>query len=470
MEKRKRKKRTSGNLATALARADQFAYNYQSPPGLDTQLVDEISGAKNEPPWMRQLRQKALKIFQKQKMPPWAPSLQDLNFQNLRYYLRPLPQASLSWDEVPPALKRTFEKIGLPRAEQEILAGVKAQFDSEVIYGSLRQELAQQGVIFLSMEEGLQQYPELVQQYFARLVPPADNKMAALNTAVWSGGSFIYVPPGVKVKRPLQVYFRINSESAGQFERTLIIVDREAELHYIEGCSAPLFSRASLHAAVVEIFVHKGAKMQYTTIQNWYKNVFNLVTKRARVEEGAVMRWLDGNLGSRLTMKYPCCLLAGAGARGETLSLSWAGEGQHQDLGAKMIHLAPQTRSRIISKSVSKEGGRCSYRGLIQINPGAHQARAKVVCDALLLDSFSRSDTYPVNRINESDSIFEHEATVSQVGAEQIHYLQSRGLTAEEAESLLVSGFLEPIIKEIPLEYAVELNRLIELEMEGSVG
>jgi Fe-S cluster assembly protein SufB len=375
-----------------------------------------------------------------------------------------------NWAEVPDAIKKTFDKIGVPEAEKEMLAGVKAQYDSEVIYGSLRKSLASKGVVFLGMDDGLAKYPELVKQYFATIVPLADNKLAALNSAVWSGGSFIYIPKGVEVELPLQAYFRINSENAGQFERTLIIADEGSKVHYVEGCSAPAYSSGSLHAAVVEIIVKKGARVQYTTVQNWYRNVYNLVTKRAWVEEEGEMRWIDGNLGSRLTMKYPACVLAGRKARGETLSIAMAGAGQHQDAGAKMIHLAPETTSQIISKSISKNGGRATYRGLVKISKGAHGAKSKVVCDALILDGKSRSDTYPTNMILENDVTLEHEATVSKVGEDQLFYLMSRGLSEHEAEAMIVNGFLEPVMKQIPLEYAVEMNRLVELEMEGSVG
>jgi Fe-S cluster assembly protein SufB len=371
---------------------------------------------------------------------------------------------------VPEEIRKTFDKIGVPEAEKEMLAGVKGQFDSEVIYGSLKESLAKKGVVFLSMDEGLKEYPEIVKEYFGKVIPMGDNKLAALNSAVWSGGSFVYVPKGVEVGLPLQAYFRINSENAGQFERTLIIAEEGSKLHYVEGCSAPAYSSGSLHSAVVEIVVKMGAKCQYTTIQNWYRNVYNLVTKRARVEEEAEMRWVDGNLGSRLTMKYPSCLLVGRKAKGETLSIAMAGNGQHQDTGAKMIHMAPETTSQIISKSISKAGGRATYRGLIQINKGAVKSRSKVVCDALILDDKSRSDTYPTNRILENQVTLEHEATVSKVGEEQLFYLMSRGLGEHSAEAMIVNGFLEPIMKQIPLEYAVEMNRLVELEMEGSVG
>ncbi len=453
-----------------LGHADKIAYAYKSGRGLNDQLVVEISRRKQEPKWMLERRLEALKIYESKPLPTWGGNLEEIDFEDIYYYLKPTPRASKTWSEVPEEIKRTFDKIGIPQAEREALAGVKSQFDSEVIYGSLRESLAKKGVIFLSMDEGLKQYPELVKEYWGKLIPTGDNKLAALNTAAWSGGSFIYVPKGVDVGLPLQAYFRINAEKAGQFERTLIIADEGSRLHYIEGCSAPAYTSGSLHAAVVEILVKKGARVQYTTVQNWYKNVYNLVTKRAWVEEEGEMRWIDGNLGSRLTMKYPACILAGRRARGETLSIAWAGQDQTQDTGAKMIHLAPETTSQILSKSISKAGGRASYRGLVQINKGARGAKSKVVCDALILDSQSRSDTYPTNRILESQVTLEHEATVSKVSEEQLFYLMSRGLPEHEAEAMIVNGFLEPIMKQVPLEYALEMNRLVELEMEGSIG
>ena len=419
---------------------------------------------------MREYRLKAFAVYNKMPMPNFGGDLSPIKWSEIFYYLKPTEKAGKTWEDVPDAIRKTFEKIGVPQAEREMLGGAKVQYDSEVIYGSLRKNLAAKGVVFLGMDEGLAQYPELVKQYFGTIVPVGDNKLAALNSAVWSGGSFIYVPKGVEVGLPLQAYFRINAENAGQFERTLIIADEGSKVHYVEGCSAPAYSSGSLHAAVVEIIVKKGARVQYTTVQNWYRNVYNLVTKRAWVEEEGEMRWIDGNLGSRLTMKYPCCVLAGRRARGETLSIAMAGSGQHQDAGAKMIHLAAETTSQIISKSISKNGGRATYRGMVKINKGAKGARSKVVCDALILDSRSRSDTYPTNIILENDVTLEHEATVSKVGEEQLFYLMSRGLPEHEAEAMIVNGFLEPVMKQIPLEYAVEMNRLVELEMEGSVG
>lgn len=454
----------------ALGHHDEVEYEYKSERGLSEEVVRHLSGKKNEPEWMLANRLEALKLYREMPVPKWGGNIEEIDFENIYYYLKPAVKMAKSWDDVPEAIKNTFDKIGVPEAEKEMLAGVKGQFDSEVIYGSLKESLAKKGVVFLSMEEGLRDYPELVKKYFGKVIPKGDNKLAALNTAVWSGGSFVYVPKGVEVGLPLQAYFRINSESAGQFERTLIIADEGSKVHYVEGCSAPSYSSGSLHSAVVEIMVCKGAKVQYTTVQNWYKNVYNLVTKRAWVEEDGEMRWVDGNLGSKLTMKYPSCVLAGRRAKGETLSIAWAGAGQQQDTGAKMIHLAPETTSQIISKSISKGGGRATYRGLIQINKGAVGAKSKVVCDALILDELSRSDTYPTNRVMESEVTLEHEATVSKVGEEQLFYLMSRGLPEHEAEAMIVNGFLEPIMKQIPLEYAVEMNRLVELEMEGSVG
>ncbi len=453
-----------------ISKADKIAYSYKGERGLDEKLIREISAMKQEPEWMLEKRLAAYKVYLSKPIPKWGGDISPVHFENIYYYLKPAVTEKKSWNDVPKAIKNTFERIGVPQAEQELLAGVKGQYDSEVVYGSLKKTLAKKGVLFLSMDEALKLYPDIVKKYFGTIVPMGDNKLAALNTAVWSGGSFVYVPKGVKVELPLQAYFRINSENAGQFERTLIVVEEGASVHYIEGCSAPSFSSASLHAAVVEVIVKKKAKVAYTTVQNWYKNIYNLVTKRAWVDEGGEMRWVDGNLGSALTMKYPSCVLAGDGAKGEMLSIAWAGKGQHQDTGAKMIHLAPNTTSQITSKSISKNGGRTSYRGMIQINKGAVGARSMVVCDALILDEFSRSDTYPLNKIFEEDVILEHEAVVSRVSEEQLLYLMSRGLSQHEAEAMIVNGFLEPVMKEIPMEYAVEMNRLVELEMEGSVG
>jgi Fe-S cluster assembly protein SufB len=438
--------------------------------GLNAGVVEMISKTKGEPGWMLDLRLNALKVFEKKELPKWGPDLSKINFDDIYYYLKPLSGAKRTWEDVPESVKTTFERLGVPQAEREFLAGVKAQYDSEVAYSSLLKELEDDGVIFLSTDEGLRKYPELFKEYFGKLIPFSDNKFSALNTAVWSGGSFVYIPKGVHIKRPLQAYFRINAQKMGQFERTLIIADEGSFAQYVEGCTAPVYSTDSLHAAVVEVYVKKGARFRYTTIQNWSNDVYNLVTKRAKVEEDGVMEWVDGNLGSKVTMKYPSCYLTGQRARGEMLSIAYAAEGQHQDAGAKMIHLAPNTSSRIISKSVSLEGGRTSYRGMIEVSPVAKNSRCRVECDALILDEQSASDTFPLMKINESSANIEHEATVSKIGEEKLFYLTSRGLTEGEAMGLIVSGFIEPIVKELPMEYAVELNRLIELEMEGSVG
>lgn len=447
---------------------DQYAYITQ--PGHSKRLVEEISHLKNEPAWMLELRLKAYEQFLAKPTPLWGADLSEINYEAIRYYLRPTDNQVGSWGDVPPEVKETFERLGIPEAERAVLAGVKAQYDSEVVYGSLKDVWAKDGVVFLSMDEGLAQYPDLVKEYFGKVIPSGDNKFSALNTAVWSGGSFVYVPKGVNVKMPLQTYFRINAENAGQFERTLIIVDEGASVHYVEGCTAPNFSSSSLHSAVVEIFVKKGARCQYTTIQNWFKNVYNLVTKRAYVEEEAEMVWTDFNMGSKVTMKYPGFILAGKGARGETLSMALAGAGQHQDTGSKAIHLAPYTSSTIISKSISKDGGRTSYRGLVNVGPKAYGSKNTVICDALLLDPLSQSDTYPVDRIFNSNVEVQHEATVSKIGDDQLFYLMSRGMKEEEARKLIVNGFIDDLVKQLPLEYAVEMNRLIEYEMEGSIG
>jgi Fe-S cluster assembly protein SufB len=437
--------------------------------GLSEEVVRNISKAKNEPEWMLDFRLNSLKYFIKKELPKWGPDLSKIDFDDIYYYLKPLTDSKRTWEEVPDSIKKTFERLGVPQAESEFLAGVKAQYDSEVAYSSLLKELEDDGVIFLSTDEALRKYPELFKEYFGKLIPFSDNKFSALNSAVWSGGSFVYIPKGVHVKRPLQAYFRINAQKMGQFERTLIIADEGSFAQYVEGCTAPVYSTDSLHAAVVEVFVKKGARFRYTTIQNWSNDVYNLVTKRARVEKDGVMEWVDGNLGSKVTMKYPSCYLIGEGARGEMLSIAYAAEGQHQDAGAKMMHLAPDTSSRIISKSVSLNGGRTSYRGMVEVSPAAKNAKCRVECDALILDEDSASDTFPLMRINESSANIEHEATVSKIGEEKLFYLKSRGLTEGEAMGLIVSGFIEPIVKELPMEYAVELNRLIELEMEGSV-
>lgn len=445
-------------------------YDFKSGKGLNEKLIKEISDQKKEPAWMLEQRLKAYKLFKAKKNPNWGADLTGLNFDDLSYYLKPTKKQAKSWDDVPSEIKETFDRIGVPEAERNFLAGVKAQVDSEVVYGSLKENWAKDGVVFLSMEEGLQQYPELVKEYFGKVIPAADNKYAALNTAVWSGGSFVYIPKGVEVKMPLQTYFRINAESFGQFERTLIIVDEGASVHYIEGCTAPQFASTSLHSAVVEIFVKKGAKCQYTTVQNWYKNIYNLVTKRTYVEEDGTMIWTDFNMGSKVTMKYPGFILAGPRAHGEVLSMALAGEGQHQDTGAKAIHLAPHTTSTIISKSISKNGGRASYRGLVYVAPGAYGSKNTVVCDALLLDGDSRSDTYPVDKIYNNEVEIQHEATVSKIGDEQLFYLMTRGVSEENARKMIVNGFIADLVKKLPFEYAVEMNRLIDFEMEGSIG
>lgn len=446
------------------------SYSFISKPGLSEGVVREISHIKAEPEWMLKTRLQALIQFEARPVPMWGGDLNAINYDAIHYYLKPTDKLVKSWDEVPKDVKATFDKLGIPEAEKQVLAGVKAQYDSEVVYGSLKDVWRKQGVIFLSMDEGLAQYPELVKEYFGKLIPSNDNKFSALNTAVWSGGSFVYVPKGVNVKLPLQAYFRINAASAGQFERTLIIVDEGASVHYIEGCTAPVFSSSSLHSAVVEIYVKKGARCQYTTVQNWYKNIYNLVTKRARVEEEATMIWTDFNMGSKLTMKYPGFLLVGKGARGETLSMAMAGAGQHQDTGSKAIHLAPYTSSSIVSKSISKNGGRTSYRGMVTIDPRAHHSKNTVICDALILDPLSRSDTYPIDRILNNEVEVQHEATVSKIGDEQLFYLMSRGISEENARKMIVNGFVGDLIRKLPLEYAVEMNRLIDHEMEGSIG
>lgn len=445
-------------------------YVYKAERGLSEEVVRGISKMKNEPEWMEELRLRAYSMFEEKPLPTWGGDLSGIDFNSIYYYLKPTDRVEKRWEDVPEEIKETFDRLGVLEAEQKHLAGVKAQFDSEVIYGSLQEELEEEGVIFLGMDEALQKYPEVVKEYFGKLVPYTDNKFAALNSAVWSGGSFVYIPKGIHVKRPLQAYFRINAARMGQFERTLIIAEEESYVHYVEGCTAPIYAEDSLHVAVVEVIVKKGARVRYTTIQNWSSNVYNLVTKRARVEENGIMEWVDGNLGSRLTMKYPSCFLVGEGAYGEMLSIAYANKGQHQDAGSKMIHIAPNTSSKIISKSISLGGGRTSYRGLVSVIPSAKNAKSRVECDALILDDKSRSDTFPTMDINESSARIEHEATVSKIGEEKLYYLMSRGLSEVEAMSLLVSGFIEPIVKELPMEYAVELNRLIELEMEGSVG
>ncbi len=449
---------------------DEEDYAFKSGRGLNREVVEDISRRKDEPQWMLDYRLKALEHFYKRPMPNWGADLSGMNFDDIFYYIQPTEKQGRTWDEVPEYIKNTFEKLGIPEAERKFLAGVGAQYESEVIYHSLREDLEKLGVLFLDMDSGLREHPELVKQYFGTIIPANDNKFAALNSAVWSGGSFIYVPEGVKIEVPLQAYFRINAENMGQFERTLIICAPGSYVHYVEGCTAPTYNSASLHSAVVEIVVQEGARCRYTTIQNWSKNVYNLVTKRAAAYKNATMEWVDGNLGSKVTMKYPAVWLMEEGARGEILSVAFASDGQHQDAGGKVVHVAPNTSSQIISKSISKGNGRSSYRGLVKVYKGATNVKSNVVCDALLLDEDSKTDTYPYIEIEEEQVSVGHEATVSKVAEEQIFYLQSRGLSEDEAMSMIVNGFIEPIAKELPLEYAVELNRLIQLEMEGSVG
>ena len=438
--------------------------------GLNEDVIRQISAHKGEPKWMLDFRLDAYEVFLSKPMPNWGADLSGIDFDNIFYYLKPAESNARSWDDVPDTIKNTFERLGIPEAERKFLAGVGAQYESEVIYHSLKKELEDQGILFLDTGQALLEHEDLFREHFASIIPSADNKFSALNSAVWSGGSFIYVPPGVKVEQPLQAYFRINAENMGQFERTLIIVDEGAYVHYVEGCTAPTYSSDSLHSAVVEILVKKGGRCRYTTIQNWSNNVYNLVTKRAVAEEDATMEWVDGNLGSKVTMKYPAVVLKGERAHGEILSIAFAGEGQHQDAGGKVTHVAPNTTSVITSKSISKDGGRSSYRGLLRVNKDAEGSKSKVVCDALIIDPESRTDTYPYINIMADQVDIGHEATVSKLGEEQIYYLMSRGLSEAEASALIVAGFVEPITKELPLEYAVELNRLIQLQMEGSVG
>jgi Fe-S cluster assembly protein SufB len=439
--------------------------------GLSEAVVRDISARKNEPEWMLERRLKGLRLFEKKPLPTWGANLSDIAFDNIKYFVRSTEKQATTWDELPADIKNTYDKLGIPEAEkQRLIAGVAAQYESEVVYHKIREDLESQGVIFLDTDTGLREHEDLFKEYFGTVIPAGDNKFASLNTAVWSGGSFIYVPKGVHVEIPLQAYFRINTENMGQFERTLIIVDEGAYVHYVEGCTAPIYSSDSLHSAVVEIIVKKNARCRYTTIQNWSNNVYNLVTKRAFAHEGATMEWIDGNIGSKITMKYPAVWLMGEHAKGETLSIAFAGEGQHQDAGAKMVHAAPHTSSTIISKSVARAGGRTSYRGLVQVQPGSHHSKSTVKCDALLVDTVSRSDTYPYVDVREDDVAMGHEATVSKVSEDQLFYLMSRGLTEDEAMAMIVRGFVEPIARELPMEYALELNRLIELQMEGAVG
>jgi len=451
--------------------SDSDAAGTNARRGINEDVVRDISAKKNEPEWMLEMRLKGLRLFDKKPMPSWGSDLAGIDFDNIKYFVRSTEKQATSWEDLPADIKNTYDRLGIPEAEkQRLVAGVAAQYESEVVYHAIREDLEQQGVLFLDTDTALREQPELFREYFGTVIPVGDNKFAALNTAAWSGGSFIYVPKGVKVDIPLQAYFRINTENMGQFERTLIIVDEDAYVHYVEGCTAPVYSSDSLHSAVVEIIVKKGGRCRYTTIQNWSNNVYNLVTKRAIAHEGATMEWIDGNLGSKVTMKYPAVWLMGEYAKGETLSIAFAGEGQHQDAGSKMVHAAPHTSSSIVSKSVARGGGRTSYRGLVQILEGAYGSKSTVRCDALLVDDISRSDTYPYVDVREDDVSMGHEATVSKVSADQLFYLMSRGMAEDEAMAMIVRGFIEPIARELPMEYALELNRLIELQMEGAVG
>ncbi|MGB2993456.1 MAG: Fe-S cluster assembly protein SufB [Paenisporosarcina sp.] len=443
---------------------------FRSKRGLTREIVETISNMKEEPQWMLDYRLKSLEIFYSKPMPQWGGDMASLNFDEITYYVKPSEATETSWDEVPDEIKRTFDKLGIPEAEQKYLSGVSAQYESEVVYHSMKQELTDMGIIFKDTGAALRENEELFKKHWATVIPNSDNKFSALNSAVWSGGSFIYVPPGVKVETPLQAYFRINSENMGQFERTLIIVDEGASVHYVEGCTAPVYTTNSLHSAVVEIIIKKDAYCRYTTIQNWANNVYNLVTKRAVCDENATMEWIDGNIGSKLTMKYPAVILKGEGSRGMTLSIAIAGKGQHQDAGAKMIHLAPNTSSTIVSKSISKQGGKVTYRGIVRFGPKASGARSNIECDTLIMDNQSTSDTIPYNEILNDNVSLEHEAKVSKVSEEQLFYLMSRGISEQEATEMIVMGFIEPFTKELPMEYAVEMNRLIKFEMEGSIG
>lgn len=449
---------------------DPEQYVFKSRKGLDREIVEQISAYKQEPQWMLARRLEALAYYQSMPLPVWGVDLADLDLNDLYYYVKPTDDIQNDWDEIPDTIKNTFDRLGIPEAEQKFLAGVGAQYESEMVYHNIQEQLSKQGVIFLSIEEGLRQYPDIFREHFGTVVPYSDNKFAALNTAVWSGGSFVYIPPGVKVQLPLQAYFRLNTASIGQFERSIIIADEGAQVHYVEGCTAPQYSKNSFHSGVIEIIVKKNARVRYTTIQNWSTNVYNLVTQRAMVHENGTMEWVDSNLGSKATMKYPSCYLVGDGAHGEILSMAFAGKNQHQDAGGKMLHLAPNTTSKITSKSISKDGGRSSFRGLLYVDKKAEHARANVVCDALILDETSRSDTYPRIENRVEDVAIGHEASVSKVGEEQLFYLTSRGLSEEQATTMIISGFIEPLVKELPMEYAVEMNRLIQLQMEGSVG
>ena len=450
---------------------DEDAAGASARRGVDEEVVRDISRLKNEPEWMLERRLRGLKLFGRKPMPSWGADLSGIDFDNIKYFVRSTEKQATSWEELPEDIKNTYDRLGIPEAEkQRLVAGVAAQYESEVVYHQIQESLEEQGVIFLDTDTALREHPEIFEEYFGSVIPVGDNKFAALNPAVWSGGSFVYVPPGVHVEIPLQAYFRINTENMGQFERTLIIADEGSYVHYVEGCTAPIYKSDSLHSAVVEIIVKKNARVRYTTIQNWSNNVYNLVTKRATAAEGATMEWVDGNIGSKATMKYPAIYLMGEHARGETLSIAFAGTGQHQDSGAKMVHVAPNTSSSIVSKSVARGGGRTSYRGLVQVLEGAEHSASNVLCDALLVDQISRSDTYPYVDVREDDVSMGHEATVSRVSEDQLFYLMSRGMPETEAMAMIVRGFVEPIARELPMEYALELNRLIELQMEGSVG
>jgi Fe-S cluster assembly protein SufB len=451
---------------------DPENYVFKSDKGLTREIVERISAMKDEPAWMRDFRLKAYELFISKPMPTWGDTalLGEIDFADIHYFVKSTDQTERSWEDVPEDIKRTFDRLGIPEAERKFLAGVSAQYESEVVYHSTSKALEEQGVLFCDMDSAVRLYPDIVRKYFATVIPPGDNKFAALNSAVWSGGSFIYVPPGVEVKMPLQAYFRINAENMGQFERTLIIADKGAKVHYIEGCTAPKFSTNSLHSAVVELVALEGASIRYTTIQNWYRNIFNLVTKRAVAHKNATVEWVDGNIGSRLTMKYPSIYLMGEGARGEILSMAFAGEGQHQDAGAKVIHVAPRTTSVVTNKSVSAHGGKTTYRGLVEVHPGAVGAKTRVRCDALIMDEESSSDTKPTMKIHEQNSTVEHEASVSKIGEEQLFYAMSRGLSEADAVAMIVNGFFDFFVKELPMEYAIELNRLVKMEMEGAVG
>ncbi|MDQ2663683.1 MAG: Fe-S cluster assembly protein SufB [Candidatus Eremiobacteraeota bacterium] len=451
---------------------DPENYVFKSGKGLTREIVENISAMKAEPAWMREFRLKAFEVFESKPMPAWGDTelLSEIDFADIHYFVKSTDRAERSWDDVPDDIKRTFDRLGIPEAERKFLSGVSAQYESEVVYHNVSAELEKDGVLFCDMDTAVKTHPEIVQKYLATVIPVADNKFAALNSSVWSGGSFVYVPPGVEVKLPLQAYFRINAENMGQFERTLIIADKGSKVHYIEGCTAPKFSTSSLHSAVVELIAMEGASIRYTTIQNWYRNIFNLVTKRAIAQKNATVEWVDGNIGSRLTMKYPAIYLMGEGARGEILSMAFAGEGQHQDAGAKVIHAAPNTTSVVTNKSVSMHGGKTTYRGLVEIHPNAFDSKTRVKCDALIMDDHSSSDTKPTMKIHEQRSTVEHEASVSKIGEEQLFYAMSRGLNEADATAMIVNGFFDFFVKELPMEYAVELNRLVKMEMEGSVG